>query len=150
MRNSTTLPVIRRLVCTTATALLLMLLSINPSAAREKRDIVVFENGDTITCEIKQLTDGILNCSTVGMGTAHVEWEHVGRISSAYNFRIRLSDGSRYFGSLESGAPPGMVRIAHAYGTSDVGFEKIVAIVINSSSLDLPMTQNSHTEHAKG
>jgi hypothetical protein len=98
------------------------------SEAREKRDVVIFDNGDHITCEIKYLQDGILSCATEGMGKASVEWVHLGRIESSYKFRIRAADGSRYFGSFGASAPPGKVRIVHSRGVTDLDILRIVEI----------------------
>jgi putative salt-induced outer membrane protein YdiY len=104
---------------------------------REKQDIVIFDNGDKVTCEIKDLQDGILTCSTVGMGTADIEWNHVQSLSSTYFFRYRLADGNRYFGSMAAGAPPGKLRIVHAAGATDVDIPKVVAIYqVESDLLD--------------
>ena len=43
----------------------------------QKTDIVILENGDRITGEIKRLEAGLLNFSTDTMGTVNIEWRFI-------------------------------------------------------------------------
>jgi hypothetical protein len=69
--------------------------------AREKNDVVVMENGDRLTGEIKGLDSGVLY---VGLdyvdGTVSVQWSKVVRLESNQLFLVKAEDGSVYTGAL--------------------------------------------------
>jgi hypothetical protein len=77
----------------------LALLAVN-SAEAEKTDVIILDNGDRITGEIKKLERGQLKYSTDAMSTVYAEWDHVISIRSIHNFRVRLEDGTLYYGTL--------------------------------------------------
>ena len=83
--------------------------------AKRKTDVVTLYNGDRITGEIKTLYGGLLEYSTDNMGTIKIEWQHIAQVESEYNYEIRLSDGTRHFGSLEEPSRPGQL-VAGALG----------------------------------
>jgi hypothetical protein len=70
------------------------------SAARPKTDVIVLNNGDRITCEIKNLTRGKIEASTDSMDKIYIEWADVAALTSTAYFHVTASDGSFYFGSL--------------------------------------------------
>jgi hypothetical protein len=94
--------------------------------AHRKTDVVTLYNGDRITGEIKSLFGGLLEYSTDTMGTIKVEWQHIAQIESEYNYEIRLSDGTRHFGSLDKPARPGQL-LAGALG-EDLEMEMIQVV----------------------
>ena len=53
-----------------------------------------------MTGEIKELDRGLLRVRTNTMGTVDIEWEHIERVTSNYEFEIEVSGGQRYFGSI--------------------------------------------------
>lgn len=69
----------------------------------QKTDVVVLENGDRITGEIKQLSRGQLEYSTDDVGRIYVEWKKVARVTSQHYFEVELSSGRKYYGLL---SPP--------------------------------------------
>jgi hypothetical protein len=70
-------------------------------AAREKVDVVVMENGDRITGEIKALEAGVLTVSVAYVdGNISIQWSKVARIESPQLFHVRTQDGSVYSGAL--------------------------------------------------
>ena len=69
-------------------------------AAREKTDIITFDNGDRLTAEIKSLEKGILHIKTGFMGTIDIEWQHVTGITSSIDFEVEDEDRSEFFGTL--------------------------------------------------
>jgi hypothetical protein len=73
--------------------------------ARAKTDVVVVRNGDHVTCEIKELSKGMLQVKTDDMGTLNIKWEKVIGLESGYYFRVEVSSGARFFGTphLEQG-----------------------------------------------
>ena len=71
------------------------------ATARQKTDVVVINNGDRVTCEIKELSRGKLEINTDAMETIYIEWDHIKALQSGFYYRVGSSDGGRYFGSLE-------------------------------------------------
>lgn len=75
----------------------------SPSAMSEKTDVLYFENGDQMTCEIKSLAAGSLRVSVDYLdGTILVEWSKVVRLTSPQLFIIKTEDGSAYSGKLST------------------------------------------------
>jgi len=72
--------------------------------AQGKTDVVMMLNGDTLTCEIKELVRGRLRVSTDSLGTVQVEWEDVRQVTSLSRFEVELDSGERFIGSFQ--APP--------------------------------------------
>src|SRR5690349_2894317 len=74
-----------------------------PLFGRDKIDVLVMNNGDRFTCEIKGLDAGVLY---VGFdyikGTAEVDWLKVDHIESKQLFLVKTQDGSSYTGSLST------------------------------------------------
>jgi hypothetical protein len=92
-----------------AARILALLLALVPAAARaQKTDVVTLRNGDQVTGEVKSLDRGLLKFSTDGMNTVYVAWQKVVTVDTDKRFYIQLVDGTRYFGSLQSG-PAGVV-----------------------------------------
>ncbi len=62
----------------------LVLLSLaSPLFARDKTDVLVMNNGDRMTCEIKGLDSGVLYVSFDYIdGTTSVDWSKVARLES--------------------------------------------------------------------
>jgi hypothetical protein len=66
---------------------------------RAKTDIVILNNGDHLTGEIKQLDRGKLTLNTDAMSKAYIEWADVDSLSSQYYFEIEDEDGYKYYGT---------------------------------------------------
>jgi hypothetical protein len=75
--------------------------------ARPKTDAVVMDNGDLISCEINELSHGLLDVSTDVMGTVKLEWVHIKKINSAFTFQVELVDGRILIGPLATGVEQG-------------------------------------------
>ncbi|MEH6568839.1 MAG: DUF481 domain-containing protein [Halioglobus sp.] len=82
--------------------MLILLLFGADCRARPKSDIVTLLNGDRVTCEIKSLYVGLLECNTDAMGTVKIEWDEIAGIASDYKFQVRYSDGSVRIGRIVS------------------------------------------------
>jgi len=89
-------------------------------AAAQKTDVITLDNGDTITCEIKELTRGRLLCKTDAMGDVHIKWEHIVAIDSDKTLEIEMSSGQRYFGTLRAGEAPGEITVAAGQASSSI------------------------------
>lgn len=79
------------------------LLAVLPGSAREKTDVIVMENGDRLTGEVKGLRAGVLYVSLSYVdGTIQIEWSKVARLESTQLFIVQTQDGSLYTGTLAS------------------------------------------------
>ena len=74
-----------------------------PVCARDKTDVIVMNNGDRFTGEIKGLDAGILY---VGFdyisGTTSIEWSKVDHLESQQLFIVKVEEGSVYSGTLKT------------------------------------------------
>ena len=84
--------------------LLWLLLLPAVGGARDKTDIIVLNNGDRFTGEIKQLEYGKLLIGTDDAGTLSIEWTAIAKLTSVYTFDIELIGGTHYFGTLAASA----------------------------------------------
>jgi hypothetical protein len=88
-----------------ASAALVLLTVVSSTAHAQKTDVVKLRNGDRFTGEVKSLSRGQLEFSTDDAGTIYLEWDKVVSLEAARQFDVTISDGRRYFGSLEEGDP---------------------------------------------
>jgi hypothetical protein len=79
----------------------LCLLCFSTQALAAKTDIIILNNGDHVTGEIKGLTAGQLELSTEYMDTVYIDWENIRDIISDQGHRIEMSDGRRLLGTLD-------------------------------------------------
>lgn len=107
--------------------LLLCTASLN-ALGKAKTDVITLYNGDRITGEIKSLESGILKLSTDAMGTVRIEWADVARLESDYFYEIRLSDGARHLGSIETPELSGQVTLLDLDGEHDTDSLNVVSI----------------------
>jgi hypothetical protein len=74
-----------------------------PLFARDKTDVIVMNNGDRLTGEIKGLDAGVLYISLDYMvSTSAIQWASVNHIESTQMFLVRSEDGSVHSGTLMS------------------------------------------------
>src|SRR5271154_1191829 len=86
-----------------AAILFFALVAAMPMFARNKTDVLVMNNGDHLTCEIKGLDSGILYISIDYVdGTTQVDWSKVRRLESRQLFIVQTEDGSKYTGTLST------------------------------------------------
>jgi len=86
-------------------AALVLLTAVSSTAHAQKTDVVRLANGDRLTGEVKRLKKGQLEFSTDDAGTVFLEWDKIVSLEAARQFDVTTSDGRRFFGSLEEGAP---------------------------------------------
>jgi hypothetical protein len=88
--------------------LLFTLLLAPPLFARDKSDILVMNNGDRLTGEIKGLSAGTLYVSVdYILNTASVNWSKVSHLESKQLFIVRTENGLVYTGTLKTTERPG-------------------------------------------
>ena len=78
----------------------LLLLAVQTTTLADT-DVVVFDNGDRLTGEIKSLERGKLRFKTDATDTISIEWDNVAFLSSDQNIQVELFDGKRYLGKLK-------------------------------------------------
>ena len=84
-------------------AVSLAFLLTTPVLAREKTDVLVMRNGDRMTCEVKELSAGVLYVSLDYVdGTTSVDWSKVARVESTQLFVVKTANGAVYMGTLET------------------------------------------------
>lgn len=72
-----------------------LLLVAAPTLAREKTDVIVMNNGDRLSEEIKGIDAGVLYLSLDYVdGTISIQWSKVARLESIQRFIVRTQDGS--------------------------------------------------------
>jgi len=82
-------------------ALFLSLAGISTQVLAAKTDIIILQNGDHITGEIKGLVSGQLELSTEYMDTVFIDWENIRDIISNQGQQIEKDDGERLLGTLD-------------------------------------------------
>jgi hypothetical protein len=83
-----------------ALCVLLLLGFAATAQAAPKTDKVLLKNGDLVTGEMKEVTQGLLRYSTDSMSTIYLEWIDVVRLTSSQTFQFEMNNGDFYFGSL--------------------------------------------------
>ena len=84
------------------------LLVSTPLFARDKTDVIIMNNGDRITCEIKALSEGVLSIALDYVdGTVSVDWSKVQHLQSHQLFVVLAQDGSSYQGTLATSQEAG-------------------------------------------
>ena len=108
-------------------AVIISLLGLVPLAAHAaKSDIVLLRNGNAITGEIKSLEFGALKYSTDSMGTVTIDWEDVVSVTTRQTLQVEVTDGSRYFGTLDSPEDRFAIRVVLQTRNVELPTEQIV------------------------
>lgn len=126
-----------------AVILFCQLLVVVPSfaSARESTDVVVMQNGDRLTGEVKALDAGVLYVSLpYVIQTLSVDWTKVARLESKQLFIVKTEDGTVYRGMLTSresgGGKPIDIEIAEAPEKKAViSSEKVVNVSETSDKI---------------
>jgi hypothetical protein len=110
-------------------ALSVVLAAVASSAsARDKLDVVVLDNGDRVTCEIKTLERSVLEVKTDAMGTVSIEWEHVERVTSPQLFQVEDLRGRKFHGSLGDTAEIHSLKVVGLEPTQTLSHDDVVRI----------------------
>jgi len=103
------------------------MLTIVPSVAMSaKTDVVLLINGNAITGEIKSLEFGALKYGTDSMGTVSIDWEDIVGITTKQTLQVEVSDGTRYFGRLDSADDRFQIKVKTPAGDIDLHTSRIV------------------------
>jgi hypothetical protein len=107
--------------------LLLFFFCLSPLLA-EKTDVVVLENGDRITGEIKKLERGRLEYNTDDMGWIYIDWTKVVKISSRNQFDVEMENGQRHIGSIQETPESRKMIVATGTGLFTLDIHSVVKI----------------------
>lgn len=99
-----------------------------PLMAAPKTDIVILENGDRITGEIKRLEAGLLEFSTDTMGTVTIEWRFIAQVISDTSQVVETTEGQRWLGQLEKPPEGENIVVNTVRGPVTVQSEQAVAV----------------------
>lgn len=73
-----------------------------PAAQAKRKDVVVMNNGDHFTGEVKRLQNGLLFVETEYVsGNIGLDWSQVQSVHSTATYRIVLNNGRRLDGKIE-------------------------------------------------
>lgn len=97
-----------------------------PALAAPKTDIIIFNNGDKLTGEIKSLKRGRLSFNTDATGTISIEWAEIRHIESLQNIQVETSTGARYFGHIEPTEEDGVVIINTGNGLQTIDAAQVI------------------------
>lgn len=120
-----------------------------PLVARESADVIVMNNGDRLTCKIKQLEAGVLYVDLdYANGDVSIDWKKVARIESKQLFIVKTQDGSVFRGTLKmtsnAAEQPAQIEIVET-----PGMEKPPAIDL-SQIVDVRQTEEESLKRWSG
>lgn len=95
----------------------------------QKTDLVILNNGDQITGEIKKLELDILQLKTSAMSTVQIKWFEVKNIYAPNKYvQVELKDKTLIFGSLDSINVPNALKIKSEIGEFNIPTDQVVSI----------------------
>jgi hypothetical protein len=106
-----------RRACVLLAAFAVSLAAASPALAA-RIDVVVFLNGDHLTCEVIQMRQGKLQVKTDDAGTISIEWDKIAALTTADQYELTMQDGSQRLGRFAPGPTPGTLQVAGSAGTS--------------------------------
>jgi len=112
-------------LCAAAT----IVLFVTATAFAAKTDIVILNNGDRFTGEVKRLSRGQLKLSTDDAGTIYIEWDKITAVTTALQYEVVTTSDARYIGVLAP-APNAQLQVVAGNGTAIVlPFVDVVSLV---------------------
>lgn len=100
-----------------------------PVAAHDKTDVVVLTNGDRYTGEIKSVEQNVLTLNTSAASTISVKWTHIVSLTSSYEYRVDVTSGKQYIGSLAASDTTGEVKIVGPAEVHSVPMSEIFSVL---------------------
>jgi len=90
--------------------------------------VVVLDNGDRITCEIKALDRNVLQVKTDAMGTVDIEWDHVEKVVSQQSFQVEDREGQKFYGILSDAGEDRRLAVAGPSAAQTLSHADVVRI----------------------
>jgi len=101
---------------------------VSTAAAGEKTDILVMDNGDKITGELKSVRQGQLSYKTDNLGTLTVNWDSVASLVSNKTVEVEMDDGSLHYGILVTPSKEGNLALQSDTGVNELALGQVVRI----------------------
>jgi hypothetical protein len=114
-----------------AVAVVAGLVCVAPAAAAPKTDVIVLENQDRITCEIRQFIRGRVSVKTDAFDTISIYWERILEMTSTQIFEVETTAGDTYYGQLSSPAPRRLT-----VGTAPASIELAMAEIVRMTPIE--------------
>ena len=105
---------------------LLLVFAATAAHAAPKTDVVVFNNGDRLTGEVKSLERGRLRFNSDATGTISIEWDDVAYLSSDQNIQVETDEGRRFLGHLTGGGQESVVIVETQSGPIELERAELV------------------------
>lgn len=77
----------------------------------QKTDVIIMNNDDYITGEIKKMQFGLVTFKTDDMGTLSIKWTKIKHMLSTHTFEVHISNGNLMYGSLDSSSVHGEILV---------------------------------------
>lgn len=97
--------------------------------ARPKTDVVVLDNGDRVTCEIKKLERGKVTVKTDASGTITLKWSRVVGLQSTFLYQIELESGETHIGRFDLPPELGQIAVVDGEDQEVVDVFRVVSMV---------------------
>lgn len=107
---------------------LILLLPAVSALSATKTDVVILENGDRLTGEVKSLERGKLRFKTDATDTISIEWDKVAYLSSDQNMQVETAEGKRYLGRLQRGEIEYQTEVISRSGLVSLNSRSVVRI----------------------
>jgi hypothetical protein len=106
----------------------LALMAASGQALAARTDVVSLVNGDSVTGEVKELTQGLLRYKTDSMSTVSVEWVDVVRVVSKLTFQVEAKNGEYYYGAFLEPDEDRVLRVGIGEFQVDLKMTEVVGI----------------------
>ena len=107
-------------------ATVIFVLACVPRLAEANTGVVIFDNGDRLTGEIKSLKRGLLRFKTDAAGTINIEWDNVAFLSSEQNIQVETAEGLRFLGHLSRSGEEYQVTVETEAGPFSIDAVRVV------------------------
>jgi hypothetical protein len=107
---------------------LVLFVSIPAFAAFPRDDVVILENGDRFTGDVKELQRGVLRLRTDYVGNVYIQWIHIASVHAEKDYQVEMDTGERYFGELRPGGEPGKLGVVLGELTVELDHDRVVRI----------------------
>lgn len=95
----------------------------------QKTDVVIMNNGDRITGEVKKLEYGLLTFKTDDAGTLTIKWDKIASLTGKDTFEVETEEGRVFFGSILESSIPDTLTIATDKFRFEVEKASVVSII---------------------
>jgi hypothetical protein len=102
-----------------------LIITLSPCAVA-KTDVVIFDNGDRLTGEVKSLERGKLRFKTAATDTISIEWDDVATLTSGQNIQVETELGNRFLGTLSKPARDRIVVVKTESGAVELNVAEVV------------------------